>query len=196
MNGINSEFVTVASVVKGIKETEKFQQRFAALLDGMEYYIRESGYETKLHVNPSLLAVALIDYFVDIERLKSFHDVDHANSIKIVSYTAYWLLQRKPIQTRDIDVELTDSNERYVFSYIMDFLNKEIKKGKEQSPEDNIFICKKKGVDAFREMLFYFLKYRCKDPFGIEMIIVAFFSGQIYQEDREDLSVRLSSKYK
>ena len=116
--------------------------------------------------------------------------------IKIVAYTAYWLLHRRPIQILDVDERATYANERYVFSYIMDFLNKQAEEGREQADEDNIYACRKKGMSAFREMLFYFLKYRCKDPFSLEMLIIAFFGGQVYQENREDISDRLSSKYR
>ena len=154
----------------------------------MEEYIKGSGYEGKLFVNPSVLTSALRDYFIDIGRLKELHDVSHANSIKIVAYTSYWLLKRKPIQIIGVDKELIYANERYVFSYIMDFLNQNIEN------TDDLYSSKKRGIVAFREMLFYFLKYRFNAPSSLEFVIVSFFSGQIYQSS-EDISDKLSSKY-
>lgn len=192
MNNVTSEFCTLESI-DGRKEiSQKFQSRYETLLEEMNAYITGSGYKDMLYVNPSILASALVDYFADIKRLKSIHNVEHVNSIKIVAYTSYWLLKRKPIQMKDVTEELIYSNERFVFSYIMDFLNKE----SQNDREDNIYSCTKKGVDTFREMLFYFLKYRFSKPSSLEMVIVSFFAGQIYQESEADLSSTLSSKYR
>ncbi len=192
MNNIASEFFSLESIDGREEISQKFHSRYEALLTDMNDYIAGSGYGDKLYVNPSLLASAVVDYFADIKRLKALHNVEHVNSIKVVSYTSYWLLKRKPIQLRDVDEKLIYANERFVFSYIMDFLNKD----EQKQEDDNIYLCRKKGMDTFKEMLFYFLKYRCSEPLSIEMAITSFFAGQIYQEDREDLSGKLSSKYK
>ena len=188
MNNIESVFESVREAGFDFVDTGKIQQRYDALLEGMENYIKGSKYEGKLRVNPSVLAEALRDYFVDIGRLKKLHNIPHVNSIKIVAYTSYWLLKRKPIQILDVDRELIYANERYVFSYIMDFLNNNVK------PSDDLYFSEKEGLKAFRETLFYFLKYRFHEPSGLEMIITAFFAGQIYPSDK-DISDLLSSKY-
>lgn len=188
MNNIESVFESVREAGFDFVDTGKIEHRYNALLEGMENYIRGSKYEEKLRVNPSVLAEALRDYFVDIGRLKKLHNIPHVNSIKIVAYTSYWLLKRKPIQILEVDRELIYANERYVFSYIMDFLNNNV------NPSDDLYFSEKEGLNAFRETLFYFLKYRFHEPSGLEMIITAFFAGQIYQSD-EDISDVLSSKY-
>lgn len=188
MNNIDSEFISIVSMGCNFIDPDKFKQRYKTLLEGMEAYITGSGYGEKLLVNPSVLAAALRDYFIDINRLKELHDVSHVNSIKIVAYVSYWLLKRKPIQILDVDRELIYANERFVFSYIMDFLNKNIE------PSDDLYSSTKKGIHAFRETLFYFLKYRCNDPSSLEFVITSFFAGQIYQNE-DDISDKLSSKY-
>jgi hypothetical protein len=33
------------------------------------------------------------DYFSNISRIKSFHKIEKINDLKILSYTAYWLLE-------------------------------------------------------------------------------------------------------
>ena len=188
MNNIASEFIPVTNSGQYLVDVEKFQQRYCKLLEGMEAYIKGSGYEKDLYVNPSVLAAAIRDYFVDISRLKDLHNVSHANSIKIVAYTSFWLLKYKPIQIIGVERELIYANERYIFSYIMDFLNQNIELS------DNLYSSQKQGLNSFRETLFYFLKYRFHEPSSLEFVIISFFSGQIYQSN-EDISDQLSSKY-
>ena len=157
----------------------------------MNEYIKQSGYEEKLVVNPLVLGYALVDYFEDIQRLKALHPIEHINSIKIYAYTSYWIINRKPIQILKPEKDLIYANERYVYGYIMDFLNKEY----QVTDLDNIYISKRSGINTFRETLFYYLKYRLKDAFSLELMITSFFSGQIYQS-ADDMSDSLSSKYK
>ena len=188
MNNVESVFESVGEAGFDFVDSGKFRRRYETILEGMEEYIKGSKYEGKLRVNPSVLAEALRDYFVDISRLKKLHNIPHVNSIKIVAYTSFWLLKRKPIQILDVDRELVYANERYVFSYIMDFLNHNAE------ASDDLYFSVKEGLNAFRETLFYFLKYRFNEPSGLEMMITAFFAGQVYQSD-EDISSKLSSKY-
>lgn len=50
-------------------------------------------------VNKSLLWQSIIDYTVDIRRLKDFHvGIDHENERKVRSYLMFWFLRHKPIQ--------------------------------------------------------------------------------------------------
>jgi len=51
------------------------------------------------------------------------------------------------------------------------------------------------GIKSFLESLLYYFKYRSIDANSIEMILLSFFAGQIYQEKDKDLSQSLSKKY-
>ena len=56
-----------------------------------------------------------------------------------------------------------------------------------QNDKGIILTQEKPGLDSFAETLLYYLKYRLTTANNLEMIIMAFFAGQIYQE-KQDLS--------
>lgn len=166
---------------------DKFKNRFHALSTDIQKYIDVSDLSKKVELNNVMLACAIVDYFEDIERLKVFHNVSHVNSIKIISYTAYWLLKRKPIQVIEENKDLMYVNERFVLAYILDYIS---------GDKGNMLIRENAGLKAFNESLFYYFKYRKITPHSIEMILMAFFAGRIYQESNYDLSSDLTNKYK
>ena len=181
MNNIHPEYVDPSDLLKEFAEkNDKFQERFISLLTQMESFIQTSGIDKEVRVNELMLGYTLVDYFEDVKRLKLFHRVEHISGIKIVAYTAYWLLKRKPIQVVEQDKKLIYINERFVLSFIISYLSMEEK--------GNILMRDNSGLNAFNESLFYFLKYRQLSAQSLEMIIMAFFAGQIYQEEGEDLS--------
>lgn len=161
---------------------EKFARRYAAIHADMWNYIKESGYEEKVFVNDMVLGYALVDYFEDIRRLKEFHHVPHINSIKLVAYMAYWLLRRKPMQIVGNEKELLYVNERFVLAYVLEFLN---------DGQTHILERENRGLKSFRESLFYFFKYRQFNAQALEMIILSFFAGQVYQSKDVDISDKL-----
>lgn len=164
------------------KRGEKFKHRYAAIYTDMVNYIEASGFKGKVLVNDFILGYALVDYFEDIRRLKDFHHIPHINSIKLVAYMAYWLLRRKPLQVVDGEKELLYVNERFVLAYVLEFLN-----------DGQIHILERDndGLKAFTESLFYYFKYRQFNAQAIEMIILGFFAGQIYQSKDVDISGEL-----
>ncbi len=163
-------------------EDDKFHSRYAAIYADMMNYITESGYQDKVRVNELTLGYALVDYFEDIRRLKDFHHIPHINSIKLVAYMAYWLLRRKPLQIVALEKELLYVNERFVLAYILEFLN---------DGQSHILERENSGLNAFVESLFYYFKYRQINAQAIEMIILAFFAGQVYQSKDIDISANL-----
>ena len=164
------------------KQDEKFKQRYSAIFTDMTNYIKASGYEGKVLVNELSLGYALIDYFEDIRRLKTFHHVPHINSIKLVAYMAYWLLRRKPLQVVALEKEILYVNERFVLAYVLEFLN---------DGQSHILERENEGLRAFAESLLYFFKYRQFNAQTIEMIVLSFFAGQIYQSKDVDISAEL-----
>lgn len=164
------------------EDDEKFERRYAAIHADMLDYIEKSGYDGKVFVNDMVLGYALLDYFEDIQRLKDFHHVPHINSIKLVAYMAYWLLRRKPLQAREAKKEFLYVNERFVLAYILEFLN---------DGQTHILERQNGGLKSFTESLFYFLKYRQFNAQALEMIILSFLAGQVYQSKDVDISGRL-----
>jgi len=157
--------------------------RWSALDEKMNHFIKEMGLSNSVRVDRFLLSVVIADYFNDIQRLKAFHPIGEINSIKVISYTAYWLLRRKPLQvySANSDKELITINEKFVLQYICTYLSV-------RKREKHIFLREDKGLKSFSSMLLYFLIYRVHDPYSLEMIIMAFFAGQIYEQTDEDIS--------
>lgn len=184
MENIHSKFLTADTILSEYsKKEDKFSERFSALSKEINYFIEKMHFEDKVKLNELALGYTLVDYFEDVHRLKVFHKLEHINGIKIVSYTSFWLLKRKPIQIIKCEKELLDINERFVLNYILSFLSNKDKK--------HIVLRDNVGLKSFTETLLYFLKYRLTTANNIEMIIMAFFAGQIYQEENEDISPKL-----
>lgn len=183
MLSMHSKFDPPDEILNDQKKLNKFEKRYEALYNQMYSYIEKSGYSNAVKINDIILGFMLVDYFTDIERLKEFHGVNHINSIKLISYTVYWLLRRKPIQIIKSDKTLQYVNERFALALILEFLSSKDKQ--------HIAIRTNAGLKAFRELLFYFFKFRQFNAQDIELMITAFFAGQIYQETTKDISCNL-----
>lgn len=158
-----------------VKKTPKFRNHYEALLQMMVAFITECGYLETVRIDTFGLGYALVDYFEDVRRLKEYHKCEHINSIKITAYLSYWLVKRHVITPTKNDKGLLYINETFVLSFITSFL--------ETLEKGNLLESKKRGIESFRQTLFYYLKYRLHDARDIEMIITAFFAGRVYESD-------------
>ena len=183
MDSIHSNYLSAnLELSEYIKENNKFKDRYESILTDMNNFIKKNEFDGLVVVNEIVLAYALIDYFEDVKRLKNFHNVDHINAIKIVSYISYWIIKRKPIQIIDNQKELVDINERFILAYIVGFLNND---------KGSLFERHEDGIESFKESLLYFLKFRFIKANTLEIMLIAFFAGQIYQENTKDISSKL-----
>lgn len=76
-------------------------------------------------------------------------------------------------------------NERFALALVLDFLSSHRKK--------HLAVRNESGLVAFKELLYYFFKFRQFTAQDIELMLTAFFAGQIYQETDKDLSSFLPS---
>lgn len=181
MNSSHADYIKAIDILSNyVEKNDKFKERFIAILTDMRQLIKQMNCEDKVSINELLLGYTLVDYFEDVRRLKQFHRVEHINSIKVVAYTSYWLLRRKPIQVQALDKNLIYINEKYVLAYILNALSSDKK--------ESILERQNSGLDAFVKSMFYFLKYRAYSAQSIELFIMSFYAGQIYQETSTDLS--------
>lgn len=82
----------------------KIETRFNTLYQEMDMFIRNSGFSEFLTINQDLLVIAVNNYFLSMNEICQFHRINHFDEQRKVSYTAYWLLYRKPIQVyNDLD---------------------------------------------------------------------------------------------
>lgn len=180
MDTIYSKFIKADNILTQFAENnEKFENRFEALLTEMYQYIEVSEFQDKVMVNELLLGYTLLDYFEDIRRLKEFHGLKHINSVKIVAYTSYWLLKRKPLQVLSQDKDALYVNERFVIAYIMGFISSD--KGNLLTKDDKI-------INSFLESLLYHFKYRAISANNIELLLLSFFAGEKYQNENLEIT--------
>lgn len=152
----------------------KVTDRYKYMHDKMEEYIRVRGLEEKLYIHESILQQVVMDYFVDLFRVKEFHKLDRANIMKILSYESYWILRRKPIQIRDgaLDTKLVFANEGFVTTFLAhEFLLP--MEGEPMTHEEE------KQFLAFLRHLNYHLKYRNVDKQDLEAMFYAYQTGRM-----------------
>jgi hypothetical protein len=187
MINLSSEYFKCDDVPEKFGQ-EKLTKRFDILLDEVKCFLDANSLTDKVAVNRIVLANIIRDYFTDIMRLKDFHtDIEKANSEKVIAYTSYWFLRRKPIQIKEEaaqDKELAIVNERFILQYIFDYLS-EREKGR------HILLRENKGLKNFAKLMLYYLVYRKIDAQSLEMIITAFLAGQIYENVDKDISGEL-----
>lgn len=155
---------------------EKLEKRYVALYEYMDAFIKRGDYQAKVIIAQSVLNQAVVDYFTDIYRLKEFHKIEHINYIKIHAYTAYWILRRKPIQIvtdDEEDTELAFINERFVTSYLLQFL---------RGRHEEVVILEKDRQDyiEFVKNMEYYLRYRTITPQMLETMLEAYMAGMAF----------------
>lgn len=153
---------------------QKVTDRYRYMYDKMAEYIRVRGLEDKLYIQECILQQVVMDYFVDLHRVKEFHKLDKANQTKILAYETYWITRRKPIQMREtvLDNRLVFANEGFVTTFLAhEFLLP--LEGEPMSPEEE------KQILGFLRHLNYHLKYRSVDKQAMEAIFNAYQTGRI-----------------
>ena len=171
--------------------------RYATIYKLMSEFIDEHKINNNVYINPILLGNAILDYFEDLARLKIFHNINQANSIKCNAYQMYWILRRKVLQlTKTQEMQIKDMslqkstralgniNERFILQFICNYLSIP------DTTKGSVITSNKKGLKSFVELLLYYLTYREFDAQNLEIIMFAFYAGQIYENTDNDISKR------
>ena len=181
MDKITQNYEPYSDIISEFTE-EKIQRRFQDLYAAIEAFLEEFEIREEVRINSYALQHAVLDYFTDISRLKTFHKIDRINIYKIMAYELSWILRRKPIQVIIDEDELEDRskaetlvfiNEKFVLSYITDFFTYLI--GQDfyvtmNSPNKDSF-------DGYLDSLFYYLKYRNCSSQALEFALLSFGAG-------------------
>lgn len=180
MRFIGTEYKHYEVLVEQVGE-EQIQNRYEYLHSLISQFIDGFGRKDireKLCVNERILMHCVLEYFEDILKVKSAHELNHTNSPKIIAYTVYWILRRHPIQVTltaedGENDDLVFANEKFALSMLMSFLTH----GSETTPlvGRDLEIYK-----AFINSFYYFLKFRRVDPQAIEMILLSFRLGGVF----------------
>ena len=94
---------------------DKFRERFEELQKTAMEFIEMAGFSETSYCNERILMQVILDYFMDVMRLKEFHSIERIRTEKLFAYTISWIVRRKPIQFRDYSEEERDIfiNERF-----------------------------------------------------------------------------------
>lgn len=155
---------------------EKITLRSEWLYSLLEDYIKSENLQERVGISRDILKYVMVDYFVDIDRLKSFAGIPKVNDSKIYSYTSFWILKHKPLQVLKLQgaAELIFVNEDFVSHMLRGYLF--------SNPENvPILNNKQEEVDLFVSTLVYYFKYREFSAQSIEMLLLAFAAGRGYQ---------------
>mgnify|MGYP004627767531 CR=1 FL=1 len=154
---------------------ERIESRFAWIYDLMQDYIDIERLQDKVYISEDILYHVMIDYFVDIYRLKEFQGIEKTHDSKIYAYLISWILRHKPLQVKSENApECAFVNEHFCSELLKGYLFKKPK-------NVPIVNSKKENMDTFSETLLYYFKYRDYSAKSIEMIILAFEAGRSYQ---------------
>lgn len=154
----------------------KIKSRYIFLCSFISDYIIQKGYQDKVILSTDILDHIIVDYFVDIDRLKPFQEIEYVNETKIYSYLSFWILRHKPIQViaSEKASELVYVNEDLVSELIASFLLSQ--------PEDvPVIEEKQEAVYEFLKTMKYNFCYRSFSAQSIELMIMAFNAGRGYQ---------------
>lgn len=189
MDNIRGIFVDYEGLFKIFPQRvidDRYKYLLIEINEFLESYLNQNNLGSEsLRVNEYSLLHAVLDYFSDIARLKSFHGINKTNEYKITAYEMYWIMRRKPIQVlADKNEELVFINERFVLSYIISFLSKDVK-------IDSLDAESKQRIDGFIDSLYYYLKYRLCNPQELEMIFLGAHAGfSLSKLNNSDLSLK------
>jgi len=174
MSSIESVFVEYTDLIEKYGKDE-LVGRYETLLNIADDFIQKMGYKDDVYINETILLYAMCDYFSDILRLKIFHKISRTNEVKILSYEIYWLLKRKPLQSKKNNKELVHINEQFALSRIIHYLSNDENK--------SLLTLNSEKLEFFINTLFYYLKFRPFDAQSIEMLLLSFNAGKIFAEE-------------
>lgn len=155
---------------------ERIQSRHAWLTNLALDWLDSHELTGKVGVVSETINQILLDYFVDVDRLKDFSGIERINQTKIYSYLAHWILRRKPLQI--ISAENADDLVFVNEDFVYDLLMSHIYNNPSAVP---IVDSQRESLAMFETTLRYYLKYRLVTPQVIELCLLAYQAGRGYQ---------------
>lgn len=151
---------------------DKFRERFEELQKTAMEFIEMAGFSETSYCNERILMQVILDYFMDVMRLKEFHSIERIRTEKLFAYTISWIVRRKPIQFRDYSEEEREIfiNERFA-AYLL--INECLMCGTKHFVQEAYA----EKLVEYTEMLLYYFKYRQCDPKTLELLIESFKMG-------------------
>lgn len=173
MRNIENTYINYDSLMKEVTE-EVIENRLKQLQTEMLTFINTNQLQDVVFIHKMALNHAVMDYFSDIQRLKSYQQIEHINEVKIKAYETFWLLKRRPLQLK---AQLDNDkwfyvNEKFLLARLAGFMLR-----------DNINVpLTKENAEAFKnylDTLYYYLKFRKTDAQAIELMLLGFEAGKL-----------------
>lgn len=145
--------------------------RVKYMTERVDNFLNSQDLREVVYLNKSALHATVLDYFVDIARLKEFENIEHANKNKITAYMSHWWLRRKPLQIKEnviLNESLVYINELFITMLII----KDVVENNDSDIIDGI-----KEYKEWKKHLMYHLKYRQVTAHNLELIILSIKSG-------------------
>lgn len=162
-----------------LKYSEKIKEKVSLHVNQFHFLIDQFKLdEAVVHLPMDLLFEVFLNYFADIDRLKTFHDIKRINNIKIASYEAYWWMKIKPIQVKEFQtknkIKLLLINEYYaantLVGHLFDNSSHLLKSAKELQTWQN-----------FYDNLIYHFHHRLFSAQNLELALISLFAEPIYE---------------
>lgn len=157
------------SIILTYYSMEDLQERFGVWLSEAKRFLEKKGLTDHTRIDKRRLGFAVLDYFMDIIRMKEFHEIAHANLNKIYAYESYWFLRRQPIQIiKEIKDEDLYINEIFVVNNLV---------AKIRNKCCNEQILRKESMLEMAHLWLYNFKYRVFTAQSLEVSICVFFTA-------------------
>lgn len=174
MRNIENTYVNYDELITKVTE-EVIENRLKQLQYEMQEFIKKNGLDDIVYIHQMALNHAVMDYFSDVQRLKEYQKIEHINEVKIKAYETFWLLKRKPLQLK---AQMDDDrwlyiNEKFLLARLASFMLQD---------KINVPLIgeKKQAFTNFLDTLYYYLKFRKTDAQALELMLLAFRAGNIF----------------
>jgi hypothetical protein len=157
--------------------------RYKELIKNIQCLLVMYQVEEQCSIDYDLLWDAVIDYFEDVARMKDFHDIEHTEIVKIISYQAFWLVRNKPIQIVN-NAQLPEKKRHIneaIFSYLLvNNIATELQSRIEPNIQIDNFVYKLMNHPLMIELranLYYNFRYRQQSPKSLLLFVEGFMSA-------------------
>ena len=145
---------------------------YLSILKMMHKFIKVRGIKEHedIFINGRMLIEGVVDFYIDIQRIKAHHPIDNPSEEKDTAYTGYWLLRRKPFQVIKPFPNCEFVNEYFVTLYFISIVADKSKISGEETRNNPKW-------RQFCSLLFRSLKYRHVSQQAFELMLMAFYCG-------------------
>lgn len=172
---------------KGYFKKGTIINRFETWLERLDDTLYQMGLSNVTRIDCNLLSFAVLDYYVDISRIKDFHGMEKVNVHKIYSYGLYWLLRKKPIQLlQNVEEKYFYLNEKVLLMCTLGMMFADFNIEPDKDVDSDMFT-------NYMTLFYYNVKFRTYTPKSIELALESMhfgFWGFLKKSDQTDGNIK------